>query len=446
MDEKENYTFVREKIKEKPISKTKLIRKTVVLVGSAVLFGFVACLTFLLLEPIISNRLTPQEIEKVEIYEEEEEETNPEELLTEALVIKQEQDSNNESEEQLDTKIDEKITEKIESEASDTQIAITSYQAAYDALYEVAMEASKSVVTVTGVSKDTDWFLNEVENINETSGVIVAKTDSDLYILADINGLPDAETYKITINDSSKYEVNLLQADSDTGLGIFTVSKSAFSAKQWTSLQVITLASSRTNKIVGRPIVAVGSPLGQSGSICYGIITSKTKELNFADYHYGILTTDITGSETNSSGIIVDTTGKLLGVITSASSSGASGALLACFGISDIRDLIEELSNNEERLYLGIYGAGVTEEIHAETGIPYGVYVTEVDQGSPAVRANISNGDIITGINGVEIVDFSGYEDALHSLNTEDTITISLYRYNGWGYSSIETELKAEAK
>ena len=56
----ENKEFLIEKIKEKPVNKKKLIRRTIITVSMAVIFGSVACVTFLVLEPVISNWLYPE--------------------------------------------------------------------------------------------------------------------------------------------------------------------------------------------------------------------------------------------------------------------------------------------------------------------------------------------------------------------------------------------------
>lgn len=445
MDEKEAYSFVNETIKKKPLNKKKLFKKSMVTVISAVAFGFIACLTFLLLEPIISSKLSPEEITKIELPEEEDE-VSPEELLTDEIVEQEDAVLEEQLNTQINEQINEQITEQIQNEVSDSELAIKSYQAAYDALYQVATEAAQMTVVVTGVSTDTDWFLNEVENTNETSGVVVAKNEGALYVLADVNGLPDAESYTVTFSGKTTVEAQLLRYDKDTGLGIFTVSKSSLSNEQWANQEVIALANSKKANLVGRPVVAVGSPLGQSGSICYGIITSNNKEISYADYRYGILTTDITGSETNSSGIIVNTSGKLIGVITSQSSAVASGALLACFGISDIKQLVEQLSNEEDRVYIGVHGVSVTGEIHNAQNIPYGVYVTEVDPGSPAFGGGISNGDIVVGLNGADIRSMSDYMVALNEITADDFAAFKIARYDGAEYVTLEIEIRPTVK
>lgn len=436
MEEKESYSFINETIKERPVNKKKLFRKTMITIFSAVVFGGIACLTFLLLEPVVSNWLSPEEITKVE-FPEEEEETAPEELLTEENVAEE-----NAAVDQA--QISEQINQQIKQEVGDGQVALKTYQAIYDELYRISKEAEKSIVTVTGVSTETDWFQNQVENINETSGVIVAKNETQLYILADSNGLADAETYTVAFQSGKRVEAEMKKRDFETGLAIFTVSINAFTKEEWNGISVVELGNSNSPSIVGRPVVAVGSPLGQSGSICYGIVTSNQKSITYADYEYSVLTTDMTGSEKNASGIIINTSGRMLGIITKESAASASGALLAGFGISDIKGLIEQLSNGDKRIYLGIHGAEVTDEIHTELGIPYGVYVTEVDSGSPAMTSGVSNGDVIIKLADTEIQSRSDYENAINSMRPELSVAITLKRYNGERYIEIYGEIKPE--
>ena len=67
--------FMMEKIKERPVNKKKLLRRTVTTVAMAVIFGMIACVTFLTLEPVISNLLYPEEKPDAVIFPEEQEET-----------------------------------------------------------------------------------------------------------------------------------------------------------------------------------------------------------------------------------------------------------------------------------------------------------------------------------------------------------------------------------
>ena len=69
-----NTDFMKETIKQRPLNKRKLVRRTLITAAMAVIFGMVACFTFLLLEPVISNRLYPEEEPEAIVFEEETEE------------------------------------------------------------------------------------------------------------------------------------------------------------------------------------------------------------------------------------------------------------------------------------------------------------------------------------------------------------------------------------
>lgn len=439
MEDKKPYSFINETVKERPLNKRKLFRKTALSVFTAVIFGGVACLTFLLLEPVISNLISPEEIVKVE-FPEDHEEIAPEEMLTEENIAYE----NQLEEQQISQQINQQVNQQLQEGVADGQLALKTYQVIYDQLYQISTEASYSMVLVEGMSQETDWFQNQVENVNETSGVIVAKNEAQVYIVADLNSLPDANSYTVTFYDGTVRKASIQGSDPNTGMAVFTVPASSFEREHWDKLRVMELGNSNAMNVVGRPVVAVGSPLGQSGSICYGIVTSNQQFVTYADHHYRILTTDMTGSSKNASGVLINTSGELLGFITKEAAANATASLITGFGVSDVKNLVEELSNEDKRLYLGIHSAAVTEEIHTELGIPYGMYVTEVDSGSPAMTCGITNGDVIVEIGSTMTNSRSDYETALQSLREDMTVVVKIKRFNGEAYIDIEGEIRPE--
>ena len=86
--------FMIEKIKERPVNKKKLLRRTLITVSMAVIFGLVACFTFLVLEPVISNWLYPEEEPQVVVFPEDQDEMSPEQMLAENM---QQENQNNQS-------------------------------------------------------------------------------------------------------------------------------------------------------------------------------------------------------------------------------------------------------------------------------------------------------------------------------------------------------------
>ena len=83
-----NSDFMRETIKQRPLNRKKLIRRTLITAAMAVIFGLVACVTFLLLEPVISNRLYPEEEPDQIVFVEETEEN---EILPEDIIVDESQ-------------------------------------------------------------------------------------------------------------------------------------------------------------------------------------------------------------------------------------------------------------------------------------------------------------------------------------------------------------------
>lgn len=82
-DQNNQSDFLIEKIKQRPINRRKLIRRTIITAAMAVIFGLIACFTFLVLEPIFSKWLNPEEEPQVIVLPEDQEEMLPEEMLAE---------------------------------------------------------------------------------------------------------------------------------------------------------------------------------------------------------------------------------------------------------------------------------------------------------------------------------------------------------------------------
>lgn len=435
MEEKEPYSFVNETIKKKPLNKKKILKKTALTIVSAIVFGVVACATFFVLVPMFGSQITTTEEPERIVLPEEEEETDVNDFLTE------------DQPEQFDsTPIKDQITEQIEQEVSDGQVAIKTYGAAYDELFRVAYAASESIVMLTGVRDETDWFQNEIENTNETTGVIMIKTEDKMYIVADASALGDYEKYVITLNNGLKCSASFLSRDMDTGLGIFVVDKEDYTGSGWDTIQIAKLGNSRTLTNIGRPIIVLSNPLGLYKNITYGFVTSNESEIKLADYHYAVLNTDVVATSYNSSGVILNAKGQIIGILAKSSMNESEGGLITALGISGIRTLIEQMTNEEIKTYMGIYGDTVTQMMTEEMGIPAGIYVTEVEVDSPALAAGVMSGDVIVRMNDVDVSDTSEYMTALRKVSPGDEMTMVVKRNYGASYKTVTIVVTVQQK
>ncbi len=411
--------FLREKMKQRPVNKKKLLRRTIVTALLAVVFGIVACLTFLILEPVINNWLYPPEEAKEVQFPEETimEEMNPEDMLTEE-----------EPEEKEPVELElELVDEKIEELLSQVTFGLEEYGAVYDELSALAKSVSRSLVTVTGVTSDVDWFNNIYESEAVASGVIVANNGRAMLVLVNMNNIKNAEKIVVTFCDQTQADAKLVQKDDATGFAILSVSLMAIGEETMDVINIATLGSSNTGNMTGMPVMALGSPAGTSGSVCYGIITSSGTVIDQVDSAYKLIYTDMYGSK-NATGVLVDLRGMVIGIIDNSYNGSDRGNLISAYGITELKRTITKMSNNQYRAYLGIHGADVPLEAILESGVPRGAYIKEIEMDSPAMIAGIQSGDVIVQIDDKEIATYSELLNELYNSSPEDIITITLMR------------------
>lgn len=410
--------FLRETIKQKPVNKKKLLRRTVITVVMAVVFGLVACFTFLVLEPVISNRLYPEEeAEEVQFPEE----TATEEMKPEDMLVEEE------PEQIVEIVPAELEDEQIEELLSQVQFGLSDYQLLYEEMAELAQTAGRCVVTVTSVVSDVDWFNNIYENEASASGIIVANNGKSILILVSAGTISGEESLIVTFCDQATVSAELVQKDTVTGLAILSVPLVDIEEETMDIIDIATLGSSNHSGLLGTPVMALGSPMGTSGSVCYGVVTSVGTIIDQPDSAYKTITTDIYGSR-NATGVLVNLKGMVVGIIDNVNTSNDMGNLLTAYGISELKRTIEKMSNDKERAYLGIHGADVPEEAAEELGIPQGTYVKEIEMDSPAMEAGIQSGDVVIRVNETPITTYNELLTVLHNANPEDVLTFVLMR------------------
>lgn len=430
MEEKEtkqDFDFMKEKIKERPVNKKKLLRRTIITASMAVVFGLVACLTFLVLEPLFSNWLYPEEEPQQVTFPAEEDEMLPEDMLV------------SETETETETALNEIIVPPAEAE-----FEAEDYQTLYDNLYKLAQENSKAIVTVTGVTSDRDWFNIPYENRGRASGVIVADTGKEYLILVDKSQIETVETIRVTFRDGAQADAELKNADPVTGMAIVGVKKETLGEEAKSQLMVATLGSSNNPNVLGSPVLILGSPYGTGNSIAYGMITSMGNVLHLPDAIYKLIKTDIYGS-TKASGAVFNMRGQVIGIVNESFNEEGMENQLNAIGISELKNTIERLSNGQEQAYIGIYGTDVTLEAQQEQNVPMGAYVTEIELDSPAMQAGIQSGDIITKLGGQTITSYSDYIGQLSYVTAGNTVVVTVMRQGQNEYRELDIEVSTKS-
>ena len=424
MEQNQNLDFIKEKVKERPINRKKLMRRTILTASMAVIFGLIACLTFLVLEPVFSNMLYPEEeLQKVQLKEE----TVTEEMKPEDMILAEEEDT-------VSQEIPQTVVEKVQLEATD-------YQRLYRKMYAKSQEvAASSLVTVTSVTSDVDWFDNIYENNGQNAGLIVADNGRELLVLVDNTKVSAADRLIVTFSDDTQADAQIMGSDEETGLAIISVLLSDIDKATRDLLESAVLGSSGST-LLALPVIAIGRPLGTTESVIYGMVTSTESFVSLEDYNVRILTTDMAAND-NSSGVLINLSGQVVGIIRPGNQKNdANKSVLTAYGMTDLRTLIEKLMNGQEITHVGITGTDVPKEIHEELGVPLGAYVKEINMDSPAMAAGIQSGDVIVKVGTEEIDSYADYQQALQSLNPDTNTTITVMRQGPEAYEEMTLDI-----
>lgn len=426
--EREQFSFINEKIKEKPLNKKRLLFRMAFCVGMAVVFGLVAALVFTYFQPRFEKLMYPEQKPTVTIPRDENLDT---ETTEKADTTEEAADTETETEA---SQVPETEQQPIE-QPEEWELELEDFQALQNKLYAVGKEVNKSIVTVTGVRSDTDWFKNPYERKGQASGIIVAENGKELLILTERKVIADVEEIYVTFMDDFQVEAVMKKYDGNTGIAILSVPIETVDKETLDAIQVAVLGNSFTTT-QGTVVIAVGSPLGTNYSILTGNITSTTNSISTIDSNYSVFTTDIVGSS-NGSGALVNVKGEIIGLVMQDYSNSGDENTLTALAISEIKAVIEMLSNGEDIPYIGLELTTVTNDIAREYDMPKGAYIKEVKMDSPAMAAGLQSGDVLTKIDGENVFNVDGYESKLLSLTPGDTVEITIERQGTEGYTEI---------
>lgn len=429
-----------EKIKQRPINKGRLIRRTVITASMAVIFGLIACFTFLVLEPVISNWLYPEEGPQAIIFPEEPEEMLPEEMLEEYIQPSPSPTPSPRPEETEPERV-ELNEQQIQEILNQVELDMGDYRQLYGVLSDYVKEISQYMVVVTGTKSDMDWFANVYESKNETSGVVIGNNGKELLILTDYSSVKRADHLTVTFPSGVQADALMMQCYQDGNLAVLCVSLNVLSQDMRTEeMHIAPMGSSLQKNLVGSPVVAIGNPMGSSGSVGYGVITAVGSQVTLADMNFHLLTTDIYGSQ-SAGGVLFNTSGQVVGFIITGKTGNDMRNMISAYGISDLKQMISRLTKGDRIPYMGIIGVDVPKEANEQSQVPFGAYVREVEMDSPAMLAGIQSGDVIVGVDQQSVTKMSDYSGYLLKISPEDVLTVRVMRQSQGEYKEMAFEV-----
>ena len=298
--------------------------------------------------------------------------------------------------------------------------------------------AQKVLPSIVGInveySVSSIFSRNQSTATAEGSGVIIS---DDGYILTNnhvIDSSSSSSYYevgdasKITVylyNNETPYEAKIIGTDAQTDLAVIKIDKTGLTAAE--------LGDSDTVQ-VGEWCMSIGNPLGMRSTVCQGSISALNREITDSDGKtYNVLQTDAAINEGNSGGALVNSKGQVIGINTlKASGEGVEGLGFA-IPINDTKDIYSDLIqyNKVKRPYIGITGSDITEDTvkaNPTFDLKVGAYVRGIDDYSPAEKAGLKIGAIITEAAGQTVESMDDLNKIKNSHQIGDTRTLKIYR------------------
>lgn len=253
------------------------------------------------------------------------------------------------------------------------------------------------------------------------SGVIVS---ADGYIVTNNHVVEQADEIKVTLFDRSTFKGNIVGADSKTDLAIIKIDAHDLQTLSWGDSEKLQ---------VGEFVLAVGSPYGLSNTVTMGIISAVGRaNVGIADYE-DFIQTDAAINPGNSGGPLVNIHGDLIGINTAIfSRTGGYQGIGFAVPCNMVRLIMDQLIQKGKviRGWIGVTIQELTPELSKRFGLrkTRGALVSDVTKNSPASRAGIRRGDIITKFNGKEVKDVSSLRNMVAQSKTGSQISLRVFR------------------
>jgi serine protease Do len=230
------------------------------------------------------------------------------------------------------------------------------------------------------------------------SGVIVTAGGRILTNAHVVNG---ADDILVTLHDGDEFQAKVVGIDTKADLAVIQLKG------KFPQLKPLAIGDSSTLRL-GEVVLAIGDPFGVGKSVTMGIVSAKGRGNMGIEEYEDFIQTDAAINPGNSGGALVNLRGELVGINTAiASKSGGYAGIGFAIPTTMVKPIMEMLVRDGKvvRGFLGVSLVTVTNSIATEykLGAARGAAVAGVQQNSPASKAGLTEGDVITAINGNDV-------------------------------------------
>lgn len=251
------------------------------------------------------------------------------------------------------------------------------------------------------------------------------------YIITNNHVVQSADEIQLKLSNGLTYEGTIVGRDQNTDIAVVQVKDPKFNRKGLTALNI----GNSDQVEVGDFVVALGAPFGLEASLSFGVVSALgrgnldiTKLGNF-------IQTDAAINPGNSGGPLMDTSGKVIGVNTAIySRSGAYNGIGFAVPSNLVKNVAEQLVTTGyiKRGYLGVYLQPFDDDLRGGLNLPDsvkgGALVARVAGGSPADKAGITPGDVVSAVNGTDMKNSSEIVNTIGLMKPGSTVEMAVWR------------------
>jgi len=292
----------------------------------------------------------------------------------------------------------------------------------------VVQTVEPAVVTVVAILPGQMTFFGPTgDQTVSGSGVFISPEG---YLLTNNHVIEGAEKVWVVLSDGTERPASVVGADVFADLAVLKADGNAPAVAVLGNSDVLN---------PGETVIAIGSPLGEfKNTVTVGVVSATGRSIDTGQGYQieGLIQTDAAINQGNSGGPLVNLAGEVVGLNTLVVRSSGTGAVAEGLGfalpINTARAVAEQIIEKGyfARPYLGISWQTISPYLAARYNLPveWGVYVTRVASNSPASKAGLQRGDIITGIGEVTLDETHTYINTLFQYQPGDSVVVSFVR------------------
>ena len=320
---------------------------------------------------------------------------------------------------------------------------------------DVASSAMPSLVAIstTTVEEVETFFGTTSQEVPASgTGVIVGQNDDELLIATNNHVVSGATSLSVSFIDDETVEGQIKGTDADNDLAVVAVKLSDIKDETKSQIKIAVMGNSDDLE-VGDQVVAIGNALGTGQSLTSGYISAKDRTISSQDESTGETITSEgliqTDAAINPGGGLFNMNGELIGINEAKYSSTQVEGMGFAIPISKAEPILQNLMNlttrykvsDDKAAYIGINMADVSADVSQNYGIPTGVCIMSVVDGSPAADAGFKKGDVITTFDGRSISNAKGLKETLTYYAAGETVDVTVQRADNGEYKEVTLTL-----